>query len=171
VLSWMSRARLDSVLVELAASRGNAAAMTGLSDMLQLRVRYSETDQMGTFYNSRALEWFECGRTELMRHRLRMSYAALEARGVFLPLVEAHLEFLGGARYDDLLEIASTVTVSGRAKLRFEVQILNAESRKPIVRGYTVHAFTDRQGKPVRPPAWFVEMLTEATANAGAAKA
>ena len=128
----MSRARLDSVLVELAASRGNAAAMTGLSDMLQLRVRYSETDQMGTFYNSRALEWFECGRTELMRHRLRMSYAALEARGVFLPLVEAHLEFLGGARYDDLLEIASTVTVSGRAKLRFEVQILNAESRKPI---------------------------------------
>jgi len=61
--------------------------------------------------------------------------------------------------------------VSGRAKLRFEVQIHNAESRKPIVRGYTVHAFTDRQGKPVRPPAWFVEMLTEATANAGAAKA
>ena len=41
--------------------------MTGLTDVLQLRVRYSETDQMGTFYNSRALEWFECGRTELMR--------------------------------------------------------------------------------------------------------
>jgi acyl-CoA thioester hydrolase len=149
-------------LVELAAACGNAAPMTELSDVLQLRVRYSETDQMGTFYNSRALEWFECGRTELMRRRLGMSYAALEARGVFLPLVEAHLEFLGGARYDDLLEIASTVAVSGRAKLRFEVQIHNAESRKPVVRGYTVHAFTDRQGKPIRPPAWFIEMLTEA---------
>ena len=153
-------------LVELVAPRGNAAPMTGLSDVLQLRVRYSETDQMGTFYNSRALEWFECGRTELMRRRLGKSYAALEERGVFLPLVEAHLEFLGGARYDDLLEIASTVEVSGRAKLRFEVQIHNAETRKPVVRGYTVHAFTDRQGKPIRPPAWFVEMLTEA----GAAK-
>jgi acyl-CoA thioester hydrolase len=143
--------------------------MTGLSDVLQLRVRYSETDQMGTFYNSRALEWFECGRTELMRRKLGMSYAVLEARGVFLPLVEAHLEFLGGARYDDLLEVASTVDLSGRARLRFEVQIQQRENRKPVVRGYTVHAFTDRQGKPIRPPAWFLEMLAKAVDNPGAA--
>jgi acyl-CoA thioester hydrolase len=133
--------------------------MTGLSDVLHLRVRYSETDQMGTFYNSRALEWFECGRSELMRRKLGMSYATLEERGASLPLVEAHLEFQGGARYDDLLEITSKVEVSGRAKLRFEVQILHAESRKPVVRGYTVHAFANRQGKPIRPPAWFLEML------------
>jgi acyl-CoA thioester hydrolase len=122
---------------------------------------------MGTFYNSRALEWCECGRTELMRRRLGMSYAALEERGVFLPLVEAHLEFQGGARYDDLLEVASTVNLTGRARLRFEVTILQAENRKPVVRGCTIHAFTDRQGKPVRPPSWFVEMLAKA-ANAPA---
>ena len=140
--------------------------MFRLFDRLQLRVRYSETDQMGTFYNSRALEWFERGRSELMRRKLRMSYAALEARGVFLPLVEAQLEFEGGARYDDLLEIASTGGVSGRARLRFEVQIHQAESRKPVVRGYTVHAFTDRQSKPMRPPAWFLEMLAKAAAGA-----
>jgi len=30
--------------------------MIRLSDVLQLRVCYSETDQMGTFYNSLALE-------------------------------------------------------------------------------------------------------------------
>jgi acyl-CoA thioester hydrolase len=139
--------------------------MTSLCDVLQLRVRYSETDQMGTFYNSRALEWFECGRTELMRRRLGMSYVALEGRGVFLPLVEAHLEFQGGARYDDLLSIASVVGVSGRARLRFDVQITQAESGKSVVRGYTVHAFTDRQGKAIRPPAWFIELLTRAVAG------
>jgi acyl-CoA thioester hydrolase len=156
--------------VDVSVPCGNAAVMIRLTDVLQLRVRYSETDQMGTFYNSRALEWFECGRTELMRRKLGMSYAALEGRGVFLPLVEAHLEFLGGARYDDLLEIASAVEICGRAKLRFEVQIHQTESRKPVVRGYTIHAFTDRQGKPIRPPAWFIELLTKATADAGAAK-
>ena len=145
--------------------------MTGLSDVLQLRVRYSETDQMGTFYNSRALEWFECARTELMRRKLGMSYATLEAQGVFLPLVEAHLEFQGGARYDDLLEIASAVDLSGRAKLRFEVQIHQTESRKSVVRGFTVHAFTDRQGKPIRPPGWFLEMLARAAADAGTPEA
>ena len=108
--------------------------MNSLQDVLQLRVRYSETDQMGTFYNSRALEWFECARTELMRRRLGMSYAALEEKNVCLPLVEAHLEFQGGARYDDLLDIASTVEVSGRAKLRFEVQITQHANGKPVDR-------------------------------------
>jgi acyl-CoA thioester hydrolase len=139
--------------------------MNKLQDAIRLRVRYSETDQMGTFYNSRALEWFECGRTELMRNRLGMSYAALEARGVFLPLVEAHLEFQGGARYDDLLSITSTVELSGRAKLRFEVQINHSHTGKSVVRGHTVHAFTSSEGKAIRPPAWFMEMLEKAAAK------
>jgi acyl-CoA thioester hydrolase len=140
--------------------------MSQLHDVLQLRVRYSETDQMGTFYNSRALEWFECGRTELMRQRLGLSYAELEAKDVFLPLVEAHLEFQGGARYDDLLDIASTVAMSGRAKLRFEVQINQNANGKPVVCGYTIHAFTDADGKPIRPPAWFLELMQKAAGPA-----
>ena len=64
--------------------------MPDVSHTLQLRVRYSETDQMGTFYNSRALEWFECGRTELFRSR-GLPYTEIERRGVCLPLVEAHV--------------------------------------------------------------------------------
>jgi acyl-CoA thioester hydrolase len=137
--------------------------MSQLTDVLQLRVRYSETDQMGSFYNSRALEWFECGRSELMRRRLGMSYGVLEAKGVFLPLVEAHLEFLGRARYDDLLDIASTAGLHGRARLRFDVQVRQHEGGKPVVRGYTVHVFTNQQGKPIRPPAWFVALMESAS--------
>jgi acyl-CoA thioester hydrolase len=139
--------------------------MNRLSDVLELRVRYSETDQMGTFYNSRALEWFECGRTELMRRRLGMSYAELEEHGVFLPLVEAHLEFKGPARYDDLLRIASTVEPCGRARLRFEVTVDQATSGRPVVRGYTTHAFTSRGGRPIRPPEWFLKKLRETAAS------
>lgn len=137
--------------------------MSKLSDVLQLRVRYSETDQMGTFYNSRALEWFECGRSELMRHRVGMSYAELESKGVFLPLVEAHLEFLGGARYDDLLSITSECDGFGKARLRFDVRIDQALTGKPVVRGYTVHAYVNAQGRPIRPPEWFVQVLAEAS--------
>jgi acyl-CoA thioester hydrolase len=136
--------------------------MNKLKDVIQLRVRYSETDQMGTFYNSRALEWFECGRTELMRNRLGMSYAVLEEKGVFLPLVEAHLEFQGGARYDDLLRITSIVELHGRAKLRFDVEIVHNGNGQPVVCGYTVHAFTDNQGKVIRPPEWFGDMFEKA---------
>ncbi len=138
--------------------------MGKLQDVLLLRVRYSETDQMGTFYNSRALEWFECARSELMRRRLDMSYAQMEAGGVFLPLVEAHLNFDGPAKYDDLLRIATEAEMCGRARLRFDVQITHEPGGKKVVSGYTIHAFTGPTGKPVRPPAWFVEKLAAASA-------
>jgi acyl-CoA thioester hydrolase len=139
--------------------------MSPLCDVLQLRVRYSETDQMGTFYNSRALEWFECGRTELMRRRLGLSYAQLEARGVFLPVVEAHLEFQGGARYDDLLDIASAVAFDGRAKIRFDVEITQSAGGKSVVRGYTVHAFAGADARPIRPPPWFAELVRQSSGS------
>jgi acyl-CoA thioester hydrolase len=139
--------------------------MNKLCDVLELRVRYSETDQMGTFYNARALEWFECGRTELMRRTMGSTYAAMEQKGAFLPLVEAHLEFQGPARYDDLLRVASAAQFEGRARLRFDVQVTHATSGKPVVRGWTVHAFTDRQGKPIRPPEWFAEMFKSAASR------
>jgi acyl-CoA thioester hydrolase len=137
--------------------------MSNLQDVLELRVRYSETDQMGTFYNSRALEWFECGRTELLRRRLGISYADMERKGVLLPLVEAHLEFKGGARYDDLLEIKSSAGRLGHARFRFDVEISQQTTRHPVVSGYTVHAFVDPSGKPIRPPRWLLDMIRKAS--------
>lgn len=125
---------------------------------IRLRVRYSETDQMGTFSNARALEWFECGRTEWLR-QAGVPYAQAEHRGMFLPLVEAHLEFLGRARYDDELEITTTAAMAGKARLRFDLEIVQVAGGAGVVRGYTVHAFADGAGKAGRPPEWFLQAL------------
>ena len=137
------------------------AGTPGMSveNVMHLRVRYSETDQMGTFYNSRALEWFECGRTELLR-QLGIDYASMERRGVMLPLVEAHVEYLGRARYDDNLRQATTAAMSGKARVRFDLRIDHAgPCSGPVATGYTVHAVTDPHGKPIRPPDWLLEAL------------
>lgn len=136
----------------------------GLVHVITLRVRYSETDQLGTFYNSRALEWFEVGRTELLRH-IGLPYAAMEQHQegqVFLPLVEAHLNYQGRARYDDLLQITSTLTMEGRASIRFQVSIVQNDSHAPVVSGYTIHAITDPHGKPKRCPEWLRDALAKA---------
>lgn len=126
--------------------------------VLIIRVRYSETDQMGTFYNSRALEWFECGRTDYSRH-IGIPYAEMEKRGVLLPLTEAHVKYLGRARYDDALRISTTARMEGKASVRFENRITNADTGAPVAAGYTIHAVTDAGGKPMRPPSWFVEAI------------
>ncbi|MFP4054149.1 MAG: acyl-CoA thioesterase [Phycisphaerae bacterium] len=126
-----------------------------------LRVRYSETDQMGTFYNSRALEWFEVGRTEALRF-MGLPYAEMETRGIFLPLVEANVRFLGPARYDDLLEMTVRLAPEGKARLRFDVEIVHDRpAREPVVRGSTVHAVTNHDGRPVRPPQWLRKLLSQ----------
>ena len=128
---------------------------------LHLRVRYGETDQMGTFYNARALEWFEVGRTELLR-QLGVPYAEMESRGVYLPLVEAHLSFQGRARYDDELEMRTSAHLAGRARLWFDVAITRVEDGAAVTAGHTIHAITNQAGRPVRPPAWLGEMFSQA---------
>lgn len=132
--------------------------MSTTVNLMTFRVRYSETDQLGTFYNSRALEWFECGRTELLR-QIGLPYTEMESRGVMLPLVEAHVEYLGRARYDDELAQRTTATMVGRARIRFDLEIIHADGRRGVARGYTVHAITDPAGKPIRPPAWLTDAM------------
>lgn len=130
----------------------------------ELRVRYSETDQMGTFYNSRALEWFEVARTECLR-AAGLPYAEMERRGALLPLVEAGLTFQGRARYDDALRIATVVALAGRASVRFDYTITQAGSGAAVVSGFTLHAITDANGRPTRPPAWLGELFAGAGAQ------
>lgn len=113
---------------------------------------------MGTFYNSRALEWFECGRTELLRSA-GLPYAEMERRGAFLPVVESHVEYRGRARYDDLLKMTSKGSLVGRVRVRVDVDIVQSEGGAPVARGYTIHAVTDSSGKPIRPPPWMTSLF------------
>lgn len=120
----------------------------------QLRVRYSESDRMGTYYNSRLLEWMEVGRSELLRDAGK-TYAEWEEEGVMAPIIEANLKFKGRAGYDDLLNIETVCSREGRVRLKFDSIITMAETGLPVAEGFTIHALTTPEGKPIRVPEWF----------------
>ena len=128
------------------------------SAVVEFRVRYCETDQMGTYSSARALDWFEHGRTELLR-ALGKPYAEMEDEGVLIPVVEAKVRYLGRARYDDLLRMEVSSAMSGRARVRFDFQIAHAETGRPVCEGYSIHAVTNPSGRPIRPPEWFVRVV------------
>jgi acyl-CoA thioester hydrolase len=113
---------------------------------------------MGTFYNSRLLEWMEVGRSELTRAAGK-SYAEWEADGVMAPIIEANLKFKGRAGYDDLLNIETVCCREGRARLKFESVITQAETGQLVAEGFTIHALTNPAGKPIRIPEWFNTLL------------
>lgn len=124
----------------------------------QLRVRYSESDRLGTYYNSRLLEWMEVGRSELLR-AAGAPYGAWEERGVMAPIVESHLTFKGRAGYDDLLCIETTLQRKGRARILFESIVTHAADGRRVASGWTVHALTDSEGRAQRFPEWVNDFL------------
>ncbi|VGO13236.1 Putative esterase [Pontiella desulfatans] len=117
---------------------------------------------MGTFYNSRLLEWMEVGRSELTR-AAGIPYVEWEKRGVMAPIVEANLKFRGRAGYDDLLNIETSCEREGRARIKFESVITQGETGQPVAEGFTIHALTNPEGKPLRIPQWVNELLGDMT--------
>ncbi|WP_088832668.1 acyl-CoA thioesterase [Paenibacillus tyrfis] len=112
-----------------------------------LRVRYQETDQMGVVYHANYLNWFEVGRTEMIRE-LGLPYQALETRGLLLPVIEADLKFRSPARYDDLVTIDTKVVELTSLRIRFAYEIKRGE--EVLVTGGTQHVWLNQDWKPVR---------------------
>lgn len=124
-----------------------------------IRVRYRDTDQMGVVYHGVYLEYFETGRTELLRD-YGMAYSSIEERGLMLPVLEAALQLKRPARYDNLLTVHAVIRELPTARLRIEYELFCDDTL--LVTGHTLHAFVTAQGmRPVRPPHDFVELLKE----------
>jgi acyl-CoA thioester hydrolase len=117
--------------------------------IIQYRVPYADTDQMGFVYYANYFVYFERLRNELLRSS-GVPYRDWEKRGLILPVVEAHAEYRSPAHYDDLLEVKGWVSELGKVRLRIDYEILRGSTI--LVRGYTIHACLDREGKPTRVP-------------------
>jgi len=118
-----------------------------------VRVRYSETDQMGFAYYANYLAWFEVGRCEWLRS-FGWSYRELEERdAIMLPVIEAHCEYRQPARYDDELLIRARGELASPVRIRFAYEVVRAADGAVLAGGHTVHASTNLAGRPKRLPA------------------
>lgn len=126
---------------------------------------------MGVVYHPQYMNWFEIGRTEWIRAH-GFTYRELEKNGLYLPLVDATLQFNQPARYDDLVLIGTRVVSFDRLRLEFasEVRRLSGGEQRPgnwtigaaeegekyfasgelIAKGSTRHVWLNADWKPVR---------------------
>lgn len=114
-----------------------------------LRVRYAETDQMGVVYHARYLDWFEVGRTEMIR-QCGMDYRALEEKGLLLPVIDLNIQYRKPARYDDWVMIYTRLTGYSNVRLEFAYEIRKQDGDELLVTGETRHMWVNRQWKPAR---------------------
>jgi acyl-CoA thioester hydrolase len=125
----------------------------------QVTVRYAETDMMGVVYHGNYLPWFEVGRTNLLKE-LGLPYRRLEEEGFRLPVLEVSARYLRPAVYDDTVTIVTRLLEKPLLRIRLEYEVKRGEEL--LATGHTVHAFIDREGRPVRPPASVVAVFNAA---------
>lgn len=112
-----------------------------------IRVPYADVDQMGFVYYANYLVYFEMARSEILREA-GVPYPELEARGVKLPVVQAHCDYKQPGRYDDLLVVESRCSLRG-PRLHIDYRVLRGETC--LVTGHTDHVCLSPAGKVLRP--------------------
>ena len=90
----------------------------------KLRVRYSETDQMGFAYYGAYAQYYEVGRVELLRS-IGISYKKVEKMGFALPVVNWNISYKKPAFYDDELTIKTIIKKPPSKTFVFDYEIYN----------------------------------------------
>jgi len=121
---------------------------------IQVRVRYSETDAMGYLHHANYLNFFEMGRTELLRAS-GGNYRSIEERGLFIVVVKMEVRYRAPARYDDLLTVKTQLVRSSPAKLIHNYQVFRDEEL--LCEAETLLGCVDAQGNIQRMPDFFAD--------------
>ena len=124
----------------------------------QIRVRYSETDQMRVVYHGNYAQYFEIGRVEWLRNK-GISYKWMEENGIMLPVVSLTMNYKRPARYDELLTLRTILKSRTFVKIEFDYELYN-ESDELLTTGNSVLVFVDmKTGKPISPPKFIIDIL------------
>jgi len=133
-----------------------------IRNVTTIRVRYADTDQMKQAYYGRYFEYFEQGRSDMLRS-IGLPYPRIEEMGLFLPVIEAHAEYKLPARYDDELEVIVLLRDRPVARVRLDYEVMRKGEQEPLATGYTIHGFVNSStGRATRAPAQFIEAIEKA---------
>lgn len=127
-------------------------------NQIEVRVRYSETDQMGVVYHGNYIPYFEIGRVEWLRNK-GVSYKKMEESGVALPIVSMNINYKKPARYDELLTVTTNFKSQTSVKVEFDCEIHN-EKNELLTTAHFILVFVDLlTGKPMLPPGYIIDLL------------
>lgn len=129
-----------------------------ISDKIQFRVRYGETDQMSYAYHGNYAAYFEMGRTEWLR-KLGVSYKNMEEEGIMLPVINLNTNYIKPAKYDDILTLKTTLIKRPSAKIEFAFEIHNENDELLTTAKATLVFVNMITNKPTRAPKYIMDII------------
>jgi YbgC/YbaW family acyl-CoA thioester hydrolase len=110
----------------------------------RLRVRWAEVDMQKIVFNGHYLTYIDTAVAEYWR-AIGLPYPAgyVERYGNDMYLRKAAVEYLGSARYDDLLDVCCRVGKLGRSSMTFYFEIYRENEETPLVSAELVYVNAD----------------------------
>ncbi|WP_111709234.1 acyl-CoA thioesterase [Lutibacter citreus] len=131
-----------------------------ISNKIEFRVRYNETDQMSYVHHGNYAQYFEMGRIEWLR-AMGVSYKKMEEDGIMLPVINLNINYIKPAIYDDLLTVKTSITKKPSVRIQFEYEVYN-EKKELITTASTTLVFVNSETrKPTRAPQYLLDKLDE----------
>jgi acyl-CoA thioester hydrolase len=110
----------------------------------QLRVRWAEVDMQKIVFNAHYLTYIDTAIAQYWREiGLAYPHGYVERYANDVYLRKATLEYLGSARYDDLLEVCCRVAKLGRSSMTFHFEIYRQAEDAPLVSAELVYVNAD----------------------------
>jgi acyl-CoA thioester hydrolase len=103
---------------------------------------------MGIVYHSNYFPWFEEARTGFFE-AIGLSYAELEAQGLYFPLIECGCRFKTPAKYADWVTVRATLREMKGARVTLGYEVTRKSDGRLLVEGFTCHTFVDKDFRPV----------------------
>lgn len=126
---------------------------------ISLRVYYEDTDLAGIVYYANYLKYIERARSEWLRD-LGLDQVALKAAGTVFAVRHIEADYLSPARFDDLLQVESTLHGMTPARLVMDQRVLR-DGRALFSARVTLVCLGDG-GRPTRLPDLLARRLTPA---------
>ena len=129
-----------------------------ISDKIEFRVRYGETDQMSYVYHGNYAAYFEMGRTEWLR-KLGVSYKKMEEEGIMLPVINLNTNYIKPAKYDDVLTLKTTLAKIPTARIEFNFEITNQKNELLTTATATLVFVNMKTNRPTRIPKYLLDKI------------
>ncbi len=115
-----------------------------------LRVYYEDTDLAGVVYYANYLKFIERGRSEALRD-LGIDQGAMKSdQGLVFVVRRLEVDYLGPARFEDMLEVRTAVTRLKGASAEMAQEVWRAGDC--LIRAQVTIACMDTDGRPRRLP-------------------
>jgi acyl-CoA thioester hydrolase len=115
-----------------------------LAATISRRVRFEEIDPLGMVWHGRYVSYLEDGRVTF-GDRYGLRYMKFKEEGLAAPIVKMHIDYKAPLRFDEIMNIKTTLHWCDAMRLNFEYHITGQDGRLTAT-GYTVQLLTDMKG-------------------------